>query len=528
MAEREVAGAPDFRALFEAAPGLYLVLDPTFSIVAVSDAYLAATMTVREEIVGRGIFDVFPDNPEDPEATGERNLRSSLERVLNTRAADTMAVQKYDIRRPADQGGGFEVRYWSPRNSPVLDGDGGVRYIIHRVEDVTELVRVRKRENEFLANVSHELRNPLAAITGFSELLARSALEDQQHEWAEVLVRASQQLSRLVDEILQLSYIDSGNLVIAPEPVELGPLLGQVLELMTPLAEQHGVELRPVSEAQEGGYAHADRHRLKQVMTNLVSNAIKYNRADGEVRVVVTGAENGRIGIEVSDTGKGLGSDSIAKLFAPFERLEASAAGIEGTGLGLAISRRLVEAMGGRIGVRSTPGVGSTFWIDLPTTGTSRAEAEPDAPRPMHVEHYSGQRRLLYIDDTEANIRLVRAILEHRPSIELIPALAGNVGLDLAREHRPDLILLDLHLPDLTGDAVLAHLKADERTRHIPVVFFTADITSEQQKAALEAGADGYLTKPLTAPTLLDTVDRHLRPEGVKITLQTPDTHPGG
>jgi signal transduction histidine kinase len=221
---------PDFRALFEQLPGLYLVLDWSLRIVAVSDAYLAATMTRREEIVGRGMFDVFPDNPDDPAATGVSNLRSSLGRVRDQLVADTMSVQKYDIRRPDDEGGGFEVRYWSPHNSPVLDARGHLAYIVHRVEDVTEYVRLEERgseqeqeilrrsaelqeantelrrastaKNDFLSRMSHELRTPLAAIGGFGELLTLAELDAEHVEWATLIVKASKHLTALVDDVL--------------------------------------------------------------------------------------------------------------------------------------------------------------------------------------------------------------------------------------------------------------------------------------------------------------------------------------
>ncbi|HYE77138.1 MAG TPA: histidine kinase dimerization/phospho-acceptor domain-containing protein, partial [bacterium] len=212
MSTAPACPTPDFRALFEAAPGSYLVLSPDFTIIAVSDAYLRDTMTRREEILGRGLFEVFPDNPEDPAATGVRNLSASLQRVLELRRPDTMAVQKYDIRRPDADGGGFEERYWSPVNCPVCDEDGRVKYIIHRVEDVTEFVRLKAQgteqeaeilrrslelrdaneelrdanaaKNDFLSRMSHELRTPLAAISGFSELLTLADLPEDKREWA--------------------------------------------------------------------------------------------------------------------------------------------------------------------------------------------------------------------------------------------------------------------------------------------------------------------------------------------------------
>ena len=483
-------GQPDFRALFEAGPGLYLVLDPELRIVAVSDAYLAATMTKREEIVGRDIFDVFPDNPDDPGATGVRNLRASLERVRQRCAPDTMAVQKYDIRRPAEEGGGFEVRYWSPVNCPVLDGRRQLRYIIHRVEDVTEFVRLKQlgsqqeavtselrertaameseillrsaelqeankelraanaAKNEFLSRMSHELRTPLAAISGFSELLTMADLADDKRDWAFMILKACRHLASLVDEVLDLSRIESGHISMALEPVALDPVIQEALELMQPLAERHNVAIRPPSPGSGNRCVFADEQRLKQVLINLIGNAIKYNRDAGEVRLAIAAAESDRVRIAVEDTGEGIDQASLAKLFTPFERLHAPGSGIEGTGLGLALSRGLIEAMGGSVAVASTPGVGSTFSIELsggePTAGEKVVREEHPL---LDVRRYAAERRLLYVEDTVANVRLIEDILRRRPSIRLIPAMLGQLGLELAREHRPDVVLLDSTCP---------------------------------------------------------------------------------
>ncbi|HEX7525619.1 MAG TPA: PAS domain-containing sensor histidine kinase, partial [Gaiellaceae bacterium] len=382
---------PDYQDIFEALPGLYVVLDPELRIVAVSDAYLAATMTRREEILDRELFDVFPDNPDDPEATGAGNLRASLDRVRRTREPDTMAVQQYDIRRPESQGGGFEVRHWSPVNSPVLDERGRLRFIVHRVEDVTEFVSVAERasmqeaeivrrsvelqaanerlrvadsaKNEFLSRMSHELRSPLTAIMGFGQLLSFAGLDEKSEERVSMILKASDHLLAIVNEVLDLSRVQEGTVSISPETVALQPLLDEAIGLMRPLAESLGIVMHPPKLAPGAGYVFADNQRLKQVVINLLSNAIKYNRPTGEIRVSVEEAPDERVRIAVTDTGRGLSSESIDKLFVAFERLDAAAAGIEGTGLGLALSRTLVHAMGGSIGVESVLGVGTTFTV---------------------------------------------------------------------------------------------------------------------------------------------------------------------
>jgi PAS domain S-box-containing protein len=534
---------PDFRALFESAPGLYLVLDPEFRIVAVSDAYLAGTMTTRETILGRGIFDVFPDNPDDPAATGVGNLRTSLERVRERRVPDTMAVQKYDIPRPEEEGGGFEVRYWSPLNSPVLDRRGQLAYIIHRVEDVTEFVRLQERDvaleergsqmqreilqrsaelreavaelraanaakDEFLSRMSHELRTPLTAISGFGELLSLSDLDADQREWTELVRTATAHLGRLIDDVLDIARIESGRLSLSLEPIALGPLFQDVLALLRPLAERHDVVLEPPRSAAGHGYVLADEHRLKQVLINLVVNAIKYNHPGGSVQIAVAPGQDRDVRVSVHDTGRGIDPASLDRAFVAFERLDAATSGIDGSGLGLALSRNLVEAMNGTIGAESTPGAGSTFWLELAAGETEVLLSVPDeASTTLPSREYDGERRLLYIEDTLANVRLVQAILQRRPSVRLIPAMQGRLGFELAREHRPDMIVLDLHLPDLEGDQVLALLKRDETTRDIPVVILTADAVRNRSAELLEAGARAFLTKPITVARLLEVID---------------------
>jgi signal transduction histidine kinase/DNA-binding NarL/FixJ family response regulator len=538
---------PDFRALFEAAPGNYLVLDADFRIVAVSDAYLAATMTEREAILGRDIFEVFPDNPADPAATGVSNLRSSLERVRRERAADSMAVQKYDVRRPPDGGGGFEVRYWSPVNSPVLDDRRQLAYIIHRVEDVTEFVRLEEAgarhgavaselrartsemeaevlrrstelqaanaqlraaseaKSEFLSRMSHELRTPLAAIAGFSELLVLDDLPPDRREWATMILRASDHLCALVDEVLDLSSIEAGRPSVSLEHVQLQPLLDDVLNLVQPLAARHGIT---VSIGANGAdYVVGDKQRLQQVLINLVVNAVKYNRHGGSVLVETASASEGRVRIAVADSGPGLAGHELAKLFTPFERLDAAAAGIDGIGMGLALSRTLVEAMGGSIGVASEVGAGTTFSVELDAgEPAALTQTAADDSRLVAVREYSSPRRVLYIEDTVANVRLIEEILRRRPSVQLLPAMQGQLGLDLAQEHQPDAILLDLHLPDLSGEDVLARLRATEATREIPVVVLSADAT-RSRSPLIAAHAQAYLTKPVGVRRFLEVID---------------------
>jgi signal transduction histidine kinase/DNA-binding response OmpR family regulator len=530
------AAAVDFRVLFEAAPGSYLVLDPDLTIVAVSDSYLRDTMRSRSELLGLEIFEAFPDNPDDAEANGVRNLRASLSRVRRDRVPDVMAVQKYDIRRPD---GSFEVRYWSPVNSPVLGADGLLDYIIHRVEDVTEYVELTHRsqhmeaevyrrsqeiqetnrqlqaanaaKSEFLSHMSHELRTPMTSILGFGELLVYADLPEPQGEYVRTVLQAGRHLLSLINEVLDISRIESGHLRLAVEAVALESLITEVHGLLQPLATSHGVVLEFGSWRAGKGYVLADSQRLQQVLINLTSNAIKYNRPGGTVRITVQELVDDRIRIAVTDTGLGISTEDLARLFVPFERLQAARTGVEGTGLGLALSRDLAVAMGGDVGVVSEVGVGSTFWVDL-AAAEPTAVVEPVRGEALEVttRAYDRPRVILYVEDLVANVQLVESILERRPGVRLIPVMLGGMALELAHEHRPDLVLLDLHLPDLGGEEVLRRLREDPVTAAVPIVVFSADATSRQAEDLLAAGASAYLTKPIGVRDLLEALDNAL------------------
>jgi hypothetical protein len=257
----------------------------------------------------------------------------------------------------------------------------------------------------------------------------------------------------------------------------------------------------------------ADRQRLKQILLNLLSNAVKYNRLNGNVDIVCDRVDLTRLRIKVADTGPGIPADQIARLFVPFERLGAERTDIEGTGIGLALSQRLAEAMGGSIGVESVPGKGSTFWVELPLVEGpverfERLQGDDAPPEPAAVD--SRRQTVLYIEDNLANLKLVQRVVAHRSDVEIMAAMQGGLGLDLAREHHPALILLDLHLPDLTGDQVLQQLRENPTTTSIPVVVVSADATPGQQQRLLTAGATAYLTKPYEVQELLRIIDEAL------------------
>jgi CheY-like chemotaxis protein len=298
--------------------------------------------------------------------------------------------------------------------------------------------------------------------------------------------------------------------------VHLGGVLEEAITLIRPLAQQRPVTLPPRLPAGVDVHVRADRQRLMQVALNLLSNAVKYNVPGGSVEVVMGEAadsEGERIAFGIRDTGPGIPPDRMGELFVPFARLGAEEDGVEGTGLGLTLSQRLTEAMEGELRVESSVGEGSTFWVELPVARAPQARIEEyrqaSAAR-GEARPFDRPRRILYVEDNLANLNLVESIFEGQSDIQLIPALQGRLGLELAREHRPDLILLDLHLPDMKGEEVLRELLADPRTRSIPVLVISADATPRQIARLRHAGARGYLTKPIDLDEFLTEVNAAL------------------
>jgi PAS domain S-box-containing protein len=374
--------------------------------------------------------------------------------------------------------------------------------------------RANRAKSEFLSRMSHELRTPMNSILGFAQLLDRAELPPEQRKGVGHILKAGRHLLKLINEVLEIARIESGRQNLSLEPVQVGSLLQEVVGLVRPLAAQWTVLLEEGPWKLGNRFVQADRQRLAQVLINMLSNAIKYNRPGGRVRVrceVVEGPEPTRFAIRVHDTGYGIRPERADQLFTPFARLGAEQTDVEGTGLGLALSQRLTEAMGGTIVLERSGEDGSVFRLELPIADdpVQRIE-ESGSGRHSEVEIPHAPARMLYIEDNLANLSLVETILLDRPLWRTIPALQGQIGLELAREHLPDLILLDLHLPDISGEEVLRRLRTDPRTASIPVVIISADATLSAIERLEAAGANAYLTKPLDIDDFLTTIERFL------------------
>ncbi|QGZ43084.1 signal transduction histidine kinase [Pseudoduganella flava] len=376
-----------------------------------------------------------------------------------------------------------------------------------------EAKSANQAKSAFLSSMSHELRTPLNAILGFAQILTSDKLPStlaQKKEFANHILKSGRHLLTLINEILDLAKIESGAVALSMEPVGLPDILQECEAMMAPLAAQRGIRLLFPDRCTIN--VTADRTRLKQVLLNLLSNAIKYNREGGAVVADCTQSAPGLLRISVQDTGMGLKAEQVRMLFQPFNRLGQEAGVEEGTGIGLVVTKRLVELMGGTIGVSSSPGVGSMFWVELKTTEpvplpvpgpASPALAGLPVPERDSVT-------LLYVEDNPANLKLVQEIIRFRPELRLLSAPDGQLGLELARAHRPDLVLLDINLPGMSGFDMLRQMRADPRTAAIPAIALTANAMPRDVERGIAAGFSRYLIKPINIDEFTEAINATL------------------
>jgi PAS domain S-box-containing protein len=436
--------------------------------------------------------------------------------------------------------GRYEVEGWRVRKdgsvfwanvvfTAIRDAAGNARGFAKLTRDLTERRLVEETltlakgaaekanlaKSEFLSSMSHELRSPLNAILGFAQLMESDATPATASQKASIdeILRAGWYLLDLINEILDLAQIESGKLSLSTEPTSLAEVFLECQAMIEPQAQPRAIRMTfPSFEVP--CYVAVDRTRLKQVLINLLSNAIKYNKSGGTVVLDLAGSTLERIRINVRDTGAGLPPEKLAQLFQPFNRLGQEHGAEQGTGIGLVMSKRLVDLMGGVLGVESSVGVGSVFWCELGAAAAPELEGTPAELAPAEgaqPEPGASLRTLLYVEDNPANLKLVEQLIARRPVLRLLTAVDSNQGIQLARAHQPDVILMDINLPGISGIEAMKILRDDPATAHIPIVALSANAMPRDVAKGLEAGFFSYLTKPIKVPEFMEALDAALQ-----------------
>jgi len=506
------------RSLIESNIDAIITTAPSGIITDVNKQMEALTGCTRDELIGAPFKNYFTD-PEAAEA--------SIKQVLSEKK-----ITNYELTARSRDGKETVVSY---NATTFYDRDRRLQGVFAAARDVTERKRLDQvlqeknveletarsvaekanlAKSDFLSSMSHELRSPLNAILGFGQLLESDSTPPTpvQRESIVQILQAGWHLLKLIDEILDLAKVESGQVPISREPVSLAEVMLECQGMIEPQAQQHGIKLT-FPRFDVPCFVRADRTRLKQVLLNLLSNAIKYNRAEGTVVVECAMGAPERIRISVKDTGAGLPQEKMTQLFQPFNRLGQESSGEEGTGIGLVVAKRLVELMGGVIGVESTVGTGSVFWFELKTVAGSElaagdrqaaASAKPRSPRKAR------RHTVLYVEDNPANMKLVEKIIARHPDILLLTAVTGISGIEIARDKQPEVILMDINLPGISGSQALKILNEDPATEHIPVIAISANAMPLDVEKGMKAGFFRYLTKPIKVDVLMHALDEAL------------------
>ncbi|MEQ1773286.1 MAG: PAS domain S-box protein [Burkholderiales bacterium] len=507
------------RSLIESNIDALMTTNPSGIITDVNKQMEALTGCTRDELIGAPFKNYFTD---------QERAEAGIKRVLAENK-----VTNYELTARARDGKQTVVSY---NATTFYDRDRTLQGVFAAARDVTErklldqalqetnialenaksaAEKANLAKSDFLSSMSHELRSPLNAILGFAQLIeSGSPLPTaRQKDSIDQILQAGWYLLELINEILDLALIESGKLSLSPEPMLLNEVLSDCQAMIEPQAQKSGIRVT-FPQFDSPYFVKADRTRVKQVLINLLSNAIKYNKVGGTVEVDYIANTAAHIRIEVKDSGEGLTAEKLAQLFQPFNRLGQETGIEEGTGIGLVVSKRLVELMGGKIGVDSIVGKGCVFWIELNLTTTTPIPAgatQPPTVIPTQIPAGTPLRTLLYVEDNPANLLLVETLLERRPDIRLLSAIDGNRGIEIARASLPDVILMDINLPGISGIQAMQILAEDPATTHIPVIALSANAMPSDIERGLEVGFFRYLTKPIKFNEFLYTLDVALK-----------------
>jgi PAS domain S-box-containing protein len=505
------------RSLIESNIDALMTTDPLGIISDVNQQMEALTGCTRDELIGAPFKNYFTD-PERAQAAITRVLLEGK-------------VTNYELTAHARDGKETVVSY---NATTFHDRDRKLQGVFAAARDVTErkqfehalqennvelagakaaAEKANLAKSEFLSSMSHELRTPLNAVLGFAQLMASDTPPPSAAQKMSIdqILQAGWYLLRLINEILDLAMIESGKVTMSREAMSLTDVLQDCQAMIEPQAQQRGIQMT-FPRFDDLFYVHADRTRVKQVMINLLANAIKYNRDGGSVIVDCAMSGENRVRVSVTDTGAGLAPEQVAQLFQPFNRLGKEASTEEGTGIGLVVTKQLVELMGGEIGVVSNVGVGSVFWVEWAASSASAlvfsgGEIASDERGAVPTHALSSQRTLLYVEDNPANLALVEQLIARRNDLRLLTAIDGHLGVQLARAYQPDVILMDINLPGISGFDALEILSKDPITAHIPVMALSANAVPRDIEKGLEAGFFRYLTKPIKVREFMDALD---------------------
>ena len=522
------------RSLIESNIDALMTTDPAGIITDVNKQMEALTGCTRDELIGAPFKSYFTD-PVRAEA--------GIKLVLSDKK-----VTNYELTARARDGKKTVVSY---NATTFYDRDRTLQGVFGVARDVTERQQIEQAlqetnvemqsaksaaekanaaKSDFLSGMSHELRSPLNAILGFAQLMNTSSPtpSDAQQESITQILQAGWHLLKLINEILDLSVVESGKVSLSLEPVALLDVLSECQTMMEAQAQQRGIVMT-FPHSKEPCFVWADSTRLKQIVINLLSNAIKYNQVNGQVTVDYSATPPDRMRIRFKDTGAGLSPEKLAQLFQPFNRLGQEAGNVAGTGIGLVVTKQLVELMGGAMGVESSQGDGSVFWVELrsmPAPTLKFIAPEGVAPKRAARAVQGAQKILLYIEDNPANMRLVERLIDRRTDIKLLKAVDGTLGIALAKASLPDVILMDINLPGISGIEALKALRQDVATAHIPVVAISANAMSHDIEVGRQLGFFRYLTKPIVVEEFMTTLDLALDWAQKNTSLPKPQDKP--